>query len=193
MPIYIAALFLSDKLTCLFSQSQFAFLGQQNADKKIYMRPLKPGLWDSGWKLTTDLCPIIKSSSNLGALSWFLSFPSFKCLLPMLLLFLPPVSRKILFQNVSQPSANGIRSCLTVTKTSWFLAQSTPLPRYIQCPKMNFQPPWRKETSQSSFTNGETHSLFFSRKESVMNKEIFGGSLARTLKFEHWTINLRII
>lgn len=80
--------------------------------------PLKRGLWDPSWRLTTDLCPIIKFSLNLGALSSFLLFQSFKCLLPMLLLFLlSPASRKILFQNVSQPSANGIRSCLTVTKS----------------------------------------------------------------------------
>lgn len=85
---------------------------------KLIRKPelLKPGLQDPGRKLTTDLCPIIKSSSDLGALSSFLPSQSPKCFLPMLLLFLSPISCKILFQNVSQPSANGISSCLTITK-----------------------------------------------------------------------------
>lgn len=43
--------------------------------------------------------------------------------------------------------------------------------------------------------DGETLRYFFKgpRKENVMSKELVGGSLASKLKFEHWTINLRII
>ena len=156
--------------------------------------PLKLGLWDPSWKLTTDLCPIIKFSLNLGALSSFLLFQSFKCLLPMLLLFLlSPASRKILFQNVSQPSANGIRSCLTVTK---------PPGSRPKCPPLH---PVSQDDLPATMTKGniaeQLHKqrnsfvIFFKgpRKENVMNKEIFGGSLARTLKSQQRTINLRII
>lgn len=116
------------------------------------------GLWDSGWKLTTDLGPIIKSSSNLGALSSFLPSQSFKCLLPMLLLFLSPVPCKILFQNVSQPSANGIRSCFTITKPP---VPQPSGPHYHPVSQDDLQPPWHKKTFQSSFINGETRLLFF--------------------------------
>lgn len=118
MPVHMAASLVSIlgiQMELLFSH-RASLLGKVST--KLIRKPelLEPGLQDPGRKLTTDLCPIIKSSSDLGALSSFLPSQSPKCFLPMLLLFLSPISCKILFQNVSQPSANGISSCLTITK-----------------------------------------------------------------------------
>lgn len=96
------------------------------------MRPLKLGLWDPAWKRATmDLCPTIKSPSNLGALSRSRHLnplsTSFSCAL-----FLSLASCKIVFQNVSQPSANGMRSCLTITKTSSSWPRA---PHYARVPR----------------------------------------------------------
>lgn len=84
---------------------------------KLIRKPRPLSQASRSWrKAPRRLRPIIKSSSNLRALGSFLPSRSPKCFLPMLFLFLSPVSCKILFQNVSQPSANEIRSCLTITK-----------------------------------------------------------------------------
>lgn len=156
------------------------------------MRPLKLGLWDPAWKCATDLCPIIKSSSNLGALSRSchlnLLSPSFSCAL-----FLSLASCKILFQNVSQPSANGMRSCLTITKTSWSWPRA---PHYAHVPRW---PPSLHDVRHLRAASEAYTLILYSfkrprkKREREMNKDIFGGSWARTLKFEHRTINLRII
>lgn len=152
------------------------------------MRPLKLGLWDPAWKrATTDLCPIIKSSSNLGALSRSRHLnplsASFSCAL-----FLSLASCKIVFQNVSQPSANGMRSCLTITKTSWSWPRA---PHYARVPRW---PPSLHDIRHLRVASGADTLIVIHSKDQEKRREREREKWTRTFlvghRPGHWNSNI---